>query len=372
MKKHSLFSVLTLMLLILSLTSHADVIGKDNRVSADSLREDFATKTGLIHYSTGTPGKNPVTITVCTGAMIGAGFILTAAHCAFDKYGNPIRNAMFSPGAKDPYHLPYGSFPIKYSYVPQDYDYDYKSTSMSIASDIAIMAIGQDQSEQDANRLVGTFSYWGRKYPENEVPITTIGYPSDKKNALFYETGCKVIKQYDNLLRLNCDVAKGQSGGPLIRYSAEYDRNYIFGVISGMSANDSYGAYISAERQQIIKAIMNNRYDDTAFAEHWYEIEHPVDEISVIVSNTCQSSEVLAGIRYKNLNGKWVNEGFYHIAAGTDMLIAKTGNGIFYMSGTRDKGKSFLNRKDTRYDDVPYQKVQTFVYGPYTFPFGCR
>ncbi len=357
------------------------IIGADNRRSTDQLTQrNYVRKVGqlLTHYPT---GRNRSKISACSATAINNDYIITAAHCAFNEDGKLHENQYFYPGINEKDTSPNGKFKVSKVYMPSMYN----AGDSHPEYDIAIMKVENNSSGKSLGSVVGTFGYWGKdEYPSGEV--FTIGYPSDKPDSKqYYQAGCEAIQHNysSNVLSLDCDVIKGQSGSPILVYSDEHQNYYVHGVVTSESTHTNYGTALSQERGKIIRHIVNGTFQSESyksdnFLESWKSYDYKAPKrVDVFVKNNCSSRDLYIATRYKTLDDEWVTEGYAVIKPHKEYRMFSSGNGIYYIQATSKQGKT-ITRKDTYHyleaqrDTVPLQKYQVNKYGLFSHSYGCN
>ena len=387
-KKNLIFLSLTLLQLIscqnevvesssveIEATSSNVIIGKDDR------RETVGSSISSIKYNkvgrlyTMLDGNRG---TSCTAALIDSNYILTAAHCAYDKTGELLKNTYFYPGINGENKAIYGRYPVEKVYHPRHFN----RLSLEPSYDLAIMKIGKGSNEKSAGERLGTFGFWGKdEFPEGKS--LTIGYPGDKPDSIqYYQSDCNIESVfYDNSLEFDCDNYPGQSGSPLLVYSEEYKSYYIHGVYSGENKflNRNYGSHLSSERHKIIKTILNGTFDvnSTEFYEEWreYKMENN-NTVNILVENTCDRKDIYIAINYKNVDDEWTKEGFYTIGSNETFEIAKSLNAIFYIHATdRNRNQIIAGGKIYKIPDsgaYNFKKYETNKWGDFKVQVPCN
>lgn len=359
------------------------VIGADNRQSIshiDSSLSRQALKVGqlITYYQV---GNNQSRMQVCTASLIANNYIITAAHCAFNESGDSLlTHQYFYPGIDEENTSPYGKYPVLELFLPSSFSKQGDSANPN--HDMAIMRIGNDEKGVSAGSKVGTFGFWGREEFVDSKALT-IGYPGDKpSNTQYFENNCQVYgNNYNDLLELECDVYRGQSGSPLLIHSDKYDGYYLQGVISAESSDMNYGSRLSDERSKIIKYILKGEFNSQAyqnenFQEQWKSLDYGNPSIiDVRVKNTC-SSELYLAYRYKSKDGEWRSEGYTKLKANEERFLFQTGNGIWYLRGVNENRNIVTNEDSYIYLDregrkVSFQKYSVDKYGSFTYEFGC-
>ena len=197
--------LLTLLLSFQSVYANSDdsVIGSDQRVQITTTtksKNDVYNKIGHLILPDGG----------CTGTLIAADVVLTAAHCIYDKKTKGIVDASgvtFVPGRKDSSDYPYGVFKAKKIVTYREYilseDSDY---------DMAIIIL---KTEPNVGFLEIAESFDHFELPKHTLYIA--GYAGDKAYATLWEGKAKGAARdiWSNTMSYMIDTAGGQSGSAI-------------------------------------------------------------------------------------------------------------------------------------------------------------
>ncbi len=230
--------------------------------------------------------------TVCSASMIGKSLLITAAHCIHD-YGKGnngwARKVKFVP-AKNSATEPYLSFESTQYMIPSTYFNGTDTctqTGVVCNNDIALVALNNNSSGQQAGNLTGWFGYAWNGY-SYAVPaaayqgvfgnklfasITQLGYPGSFDSGLRMQINTAYGAYYatGNLKNtwLGSAMTGGSSGGPWLvnfgedasggNYGSSNLRNLIVGVTSYGNSEQQMGSSWFGQNLQFPNATYGNR-----------------------------------------------------------------------------------------------------------------
>lgn len=160
----------------------------------------------------------------CTGALIAADLVLTAAHCVLERDGTPVdaSRILFRAG------FSHGTALAEVSVARTIADPDYRNISPAplqmIERDVALLQL----AEPIPSAVISPFTV-ARSGNGDEVSV--VSYAEDRADALSWQQVCKVIGREGTLIGFDCDVTFGSSGAPVFRRTG--GRVELVSLVSG-------------------------------------------------------------------------------------------------------------------------------------------
>ena len=162
----------------------------------------------------------------CTGTLIAADLVLTAAHCLFDPETGerlPLAGFGFNAGLGNGRPVAYRT--IRRVVVHPGYSMDLTDQLDQVRTDIAILELDRAIPSETVRPIQAR----GRARVGDSVQI--VSYGRDREDYASLEDGCNVRAGQNGLQVLDCHIDPGSSGSPVFMR-----QNGQLGIVSVVSA----------------------------------------------------------------------------------------------------------------------------------------
>lgn len=182
----------------------------------------------------------------CTGVLIAADLVLTAAHCVIAPDGTPIGADRITFRAGLAHGESLIDAPVRRTVVDPAYRRSEPAPIEMIELDVALLQLAAPIPSAE-------ISPFGVARPSNGDEVSVVSYAKGREEALSWQRVCQVVGRQERLIAFNCDVTYGSSGAPVLERSGY--RAKIVSIISSGASDDGTPIAIGMELPALVDRL---------------------------------------------------------------------------------------------------------------------
>jgi protease YdgD len=171
----------------------------------------------------------------CTGTLIAADLVLTAAHCVIEPGGAPIDAARITFRAGFADGVAIAERPVQRTVAAEGFSGREPAPVEEMLSDVALLQLARPIPS-------GLISPFVVDLPGAGDEVSVVSYAQGREEALSWQRVCRVLGQQDGFIAVDCDVTYGSSGAPVLDRSG-YRARIVSIISSGYRENGQTVAF---------------------------------------------------------------------------------------------------------------------------------
>jgi protease YdgD len=195
----------------------------------------------------------------CTGVLISADTVLTAAHCVVDELGEirPAEQLTFAAGFQNGQSI--ATRTARNSFVPPQYLSAQDGSVESLKFDVALVQLAQPISVFKAAPFALHEAGTGG------LPLSVVSYARGRDQVLSWQRKCQLLGTQNDMIAFNCNVTFGSSGAPV--FIRDGNRARILTLVSRGHVKDgqtiAFGMVLPAIVSSLKRQMRNHRPQST-------------------------------------------------------------------------------------------------------------